>query len=99
MTPNERKEIRDLAKAKHKGNLDAAICDWLGLSVEFKAAGNEVPNGNAGAVFNIKDELEKLADSDAEHEAAALEAAKAAVAAAGGRSDAGEGADKEKDKE
>jgi hypothetical protein len=78
MTPKERNEIRELADKKHKGNLDAAVCDWLGLGSEYKSA-KGVPNGNAGAVFNIKDELEKYADVDAEESKA--------VAAAGGNAD------------
>jgi len=90
MTPQERNKIRELAAGKHKGNLDAAVCDWLGLSLEFKHNGGKVPNGNAGAVYNIKDELDKYAESDADE-------AKAAAAAAGtsadGKTDAG-GSDK-----
>lgn len=77
MLAKERNTIRDLAAGKYKGNLDAAICDWLGLSLEFKHNGGKVPNGNAGAVYNIKDELEKYAEADAED-------VKAAAAAAGG---------------
>ena len=56
MTPKERNEIRELAAKKHKGNINAAICEWLGLSTEYKASGNKVPHGNAGAVYNIKDD-------------------------------------------
>ena len=67
MTPKERNEIRELADKKHKGNLDAAVCDWLGLGSEYKSA-KGVPNGNAAAVFNIKDELEKYEESDAERD-------------------------------
>ena len=66
MTPKERNEIRELAAKKHKGNLDAAVCDWLGVSAEYKAFGIKVPHGNAGAVFNIKDELARHEESDAE---------------------------------
>jgi hypothetical protein len=66
MTPKERKEVRELAAKKHKGNLDAAVCDWLGVSSQFRASGNKVPHGNAGAVFNIKDELEKYEEVDTE---------------------------------
>lgn len=70
MTPKERNEIRELAATKHNGDLDAAVCDWLGLSAEFEAA-KGVPNGNVGAVYNIKDELEKYADSDTADEGSA----------------------------
>ena len=66
MTPKERNEIRDLAAKKHKGNINAAVCEWLGVSAEYKASGNKVPHGNAGAVFNIKDELERYEESDTE---------------------------------
>ena len=66
MTPKERNEIRELAAKKHKGNINAAVCDWLGVSAEYKASGNKVPHGNAGAVYNIKDELERYEESDAE---------------------------------
>lgn len=65
MTPKERNEIRELADKKHKGNLEAAACEHIGVLDEFKAA-KGVPNGNAGAVYNIVDELEKYAESDAE---------------------------------
>ena len=66
MTPKERNEIRELAAKKHKGNINAAVCEWLGVAAEYKASGNKVPHGNAGAVYNIKDELERYEESDAE---------------------------------
>ena len=66
MTPKERNEIRDLAAKKHKGNINAAVCEWLGVSAGYKASGSKVPHGNAGAVFNIKDELERYEEADAE---------------------------------
>lgn len=93
MTPKERNEIRDLAAGKHKGNVDAAVCDWLGLGAEFKAA-KGVPEGNAGAVYNIKDELEKYEDLDAEESkaaAAAVTAAPTTAAVKGENADAAGG--------
>ena len=66
MTPKERNEIRDIAAKKHKGNLDAAVCEWLGVAGEYKALGNKVPDGNTGAVFNVKDELKKYEEADTE---------------------------------
>ena len=72
MTPKERIEIRELAAKKHKGNINAAVCEWLGVATEYKASGNKVPHGNAGAVYNIKDELERYEESDAEESTPAV---------------------------
>ena len=86
MTPKERNEIRELA-AKHKGNLEAAACEHIGVGDEYKTL-KAVPNGNAGAVFNIVDELEKYAEIDAEESKAA---AATASAGDGGKTDGGSG--------
>jgi hypothetical protein len=72
MTPKERNEIRELAAKKHRGDINAAVCEWLGVAAEYKASGNKVPHGNAGAVFNIKDELEKYEEQDAEESTPAV---------------------------
>lgn len=64
MTPKERNDLRELADKKHKGDLEAAACEFIGVGNEFKATG-KVPNGNVGAVHNIVDELEKYAELDA----------------------------------
>lgn len=85
MTPKERNDLRELAATKHKGNLEAAACEFIGVLDEFKAA-KGVPNGNAGAVFNIVDELEKYADLDAEESNAA---AATASSGDGGNGNAG----------
>lgn len=69
MTPKERNDLRELMTTKHEGNVEAAVCDFLGLSAEYKSA-NGVPQGNVGAVFNIADELEKYAELDAAETAA-----------------------------
>jgi hypothetical protein len=87
MTPKERNEVRELAATKHKGNLEAAACDFLGLSKEFRAAGNKVPVGNDAAVGGIVDEVTQYEEIDAEstpkgESTESLDAAREAVKAA-----------------
>ena len=55
--------------AKASGDIHSAICDFLGCSLEFKAAGNKVPPGMDGSVYNIRHEVEQWNNADAETQA------------------------------
>jgi hypothetical protein len=65
MQKEERQAIRENAKAKHKGNIDAAIADYLGFEYEFKKA-HGIPPGCEGSFGAIRDEVERYEKADAE---------------------------------
>lgn len=58
MTKEQRNEVRSEAK-KNGGNLDLAALKFLGISPDEH--GN-VPEGNKGAVYNIRWEVENVKD-------------------------------------
>lgn len=70
MTRDERNKVRRSAADNHKGNLEAAACEFLDASAEFKKA-KGIPPGFEAAVGGIVDELEKHEKDDAEAEAQA----------------------------
>lgn len=67
MTKNE---IDGMIKAAAKGGIDRAIAGFLGLEVEFKAAGNKVPPGCESAFGAIRAEVEQWKNADSKTRAA-----------------------------
>ena len=61
MTKEERKSIRANAQKKYKGDVDAAIAEFLGCQAEYAAAGG-VPSGYDGSFHGIRSELELQKD-------------------------------------
>ena len=63
MFQKEIEEIRTLADKKHNGDLEMAIGDFLGASVEFNSVGG-VPSGFEAAVGGIRWEIENTEAAD-----------------------------------
>lgn len=61
-----KQEIESISKAAKKDGMDAAIAKFLGLEVEFKAAGNAVPPGCESAFGAIRFEVEQWQNADAD---------------------------------
>lgn len=62
MKKEEREEIRQNAATNHGGNLEAAACDFLDASAEYKTA-KGVPVGMEASVGGIVWEIENTDDS------------------------------------